>query len=50
MNRTADGRSGRMLAVVDAYTRECLVIAVAQRLTSTRPNPPRIRILAETLS
>ena len=33
-DRTADGRKLRMLTVVDEYTRECLAIEVARRLTS----------------
>ena len=33
--RTADGRALKLLAVVDEYTRECLAIVVARRLTST---------------
>ena len=33
-DRTADGRSFRMLVVVDEHTRECLSIDVARRLTS----------------
>ena len=32
--RTHDGRALRMLTVVDEYTRECLAIRVARRLTS----------------
>jgi len=32
--RTHDGRTIRMLTVVDEYTRECLAIDVARRLTS----------------
>ena len=32
--RTRDGRAFRMLNVIDAYTRECLAIDVARRLTS----------------
>jgi len=34
MDRTQDGRSLKLLTVVDEYTRECLVIAVRRRLTS----------------
>lgn len=34
MDRTADGRSFRMLTIVDEYTRECLAIDVARKLTS----------------
>jgi len=33
-DRTHDGRSLRMLTMVDEYTRECLAIDVARRLTS----------------
>jgi transposase InsO family protein len=33
-DRTADGRPIRMLTIVDEYTRECLAIDVAERLTS----------------
>ena len=32
--RTADGRALKLLVVVDEYTRECLAIVVARRLTS----------------
>jgi putative transposase len=32
--RTHDGRSFRMLTVIDEFTRECLAIDVARRLTS----------------
>lgn len=32
--RTHDGRALRMLTVIDEYTRECLAIDVARRLTS----------------
>ncbi|NCZ97033.1 IS3 family transposase [bacterium] len=34
MDRTADGRSFRMLTIVDEFTRECLAIDVARKLTS----------------
>ena len=34
LDHTADGRKLRMLTVVDEYTRECLAIAVARRLSS----------------
>jgi putative transposase len=34
MDRTQDGRPLKMLTVVDAYTPECLAIAVRRRLTS----------------
>jgi putative transposase len=34
MNRTADGRSFRMLTIVDEFTRECLAIDVGRKLTS----------------
>jgi transposase InsO family protein len=34
MDRTQDGRPLKMLTVMDAYTRECLAIAVRRRLTS----------------
>ena len=33
-DRTHDGRRFRMLTVIDEYTRECLAIVVARRLTS----------------
>jgi len=33
-DRTADGRSSRMLTLIDEYSRECLAIDVARRLTS----------------
>jgi len=33
-DRTADGRSFRMLVIVDEHTRECLAVDVARRLTS----------------
>ena len=33
-DRTADGRPVRLLAIVDAYTRECLSLDVARRLRS----------------
>ena len=33
-SRTHDGRSFRLLTVMDEYTRECLAIDVARRLTS----------------
>jgi hypothetical protein len=33
-DRTSDGRPIRMLTVVDEFTRECLAIDVAKRLTS----------------
>ena len=32
-DRTSDGRPFRMLTVIDEYTRECLAIVVARRLT-----------------
>ena len=32
--RTHDGRAFRMLTLIDEYTRECLAIDVARRLTS----------------
>jgi transposase InsO family protein len=32
--RTRDGRAFRMLSIIDEYTRECLAIDVARRLTS----------------
>ena len=32
--RTHDGRAFRMLTVIDEFTRECLAIDVARRLTS----------------
>jgi len=34
MDRTADGRSFRMLTIVDEYTRECPAIDVSRKLTS----------------
>lgn len=34
MGRTHDGRSFRMLVIVDEHTRECLTIAVGRRLSS----------------
>jgi transposase InsO family protein len=34
MARTADGRSFRMLTILDEYTRECLAILVKRRITS----------------
>jgi len=34
MDRTSDGRPIRMLTIVDEYTRECLAIDVAKKLTS----------------
>jgi putative transposase len=33
-DRTSDGRPIRMLTIVDEFTRECLAIDVAKRLTS----------------
>ncbi|WP_146255561.1 DDE-type integrase/transposase/recombinase, partial [Azospirillum sp. TSA6c] len=33
-DRTHDGRSFRMLTIIDEFTRECLAIDVARRLTS----------------
>ena len=33
-DRTSDGRAFRMLTIIDEYTRECLAIDVARRLTS----------------
>ena len=33
-DRTSDGRAFRMLTIIDEYTRECLSIDVARRLTS----------------
>lgn len=33
-DRTHDGRKFRMLTVIDEYTRECLAIVIARRLTS----------------
>jgi putative transposase len=33
-DRTADGRSFRMLVIIDEHTRECLAIDVARKLTS----------------
>ena len=33
-DRTSDGRPLRMLAIIDEYTRKCLAIVVARRLTS----------------
>ena len=34
LTRTHDGRAVRMLTILDEYTRECLAIDVARRLTS----------------
>ena len=34
MARTADGRSFRILAILDEYTRECLAIVVKRRISS----------------
>jgi putative transposase len=34
MDRTADGRSFRMLTIVDEFTRNCLAIYVSRKLTS----------------
>ncbi len=34
MARTADGRSFRILAILDEYTRECLAMLVKRRITS----------------
>jgi putative transposase len=34
VDRTADGRAFRILAIIDEYTRECLAIAVDRRITS----------------
>jgi putative transposase len=34
LTRTHDGRAVRMLTLIDEYTRECLAIDVARRLTS----------------
>jgi len=34
MARTADGRSFRILAIPDEYTRECLVVLVKRRFSS----------------
>ena len=33
-DRTSDGRSIRMLTIVDEFTRKCLTIDVAKKLTS----------------
>ena len=33
-DRTHDGRTFRMLTVIDEYTRECLAIFVARQITS----------------
>jgi len=33
-DRTSDGRAFRMLTIIDEYTRECLSIDVARRLSS----------------
>ena len=35
MDRTRDGRTVRMLTVIDEYTRECLVIRIGRRIRST---------------
>lgn len=34
MDRTAEGRSIRMLTIVDDFTRECLAIDIGRKLTS----------------
>ena len=34
VDRTADGRAFRILAIIDEYTRECLAIVVDRRITS----------------
>lgn len=34
VDRTADGRAFRILAIIDEYTRECLTILVNRRITS----------------
>ena len=34
MDRTSEGRAFRMLTIVDEFTRECLAIDVARKLTS----------------
>jgi len=34
MARTSDGRSFRILTVIDEYTRECLALLVSRRITS----------------
>jgi len=34
MNRTSDGKSFRMLNIIDEYTRECLAIDVERKITS----------------
>jgi putative transposase len=34
MARTADGRAFRMLNIIDEYTRECLAILVARKITN----------------
>ena len=33
-DRTSDGRAYRMLNIVDEYTRECLLIHVARKITA----------------
>ena len=35
MDRTRDGRTVRILTVIDEYTRECLAIRVGRRIRST---------------
>ena len=35
MDRTRDGRTVRMLTVIDEYTRECLAIRIGRRIRST---------------
>jgi len=34
MGRTSEGRAFRMLTIVDEYSRECLAIDVARKVTS----------------
>jgi hypothetical protein len=34
MDRTYDGRSVRMLTLIDEYTRECLAIDVARKINA----------------
>jgi putative transposase len=36
MDRTTDGRSVKMLTIMDEYTRQCLVIAPARSITSAQ--------------
>lgn len=46
-DRLADGRSYRLLNVIDDYTRECIGIAVDQSLTAVRVTELLDRLIAE---